>query len=208
MNKTRCPGQDTRFWRPGDIFSVTCASCGTEVEFFKDEATRRCTACGARLQNPRLSMGCAQWCEHAKECLGFDPKQEGARDEADDRSVADRIISTIKNEFGVGSRVAEETEKAYANALRLLKTVTADPGVVVPAVLLMLADSDAREEAALPHSSAGGNKLANVKRIMKDAGVKPGAADDIFSIINAYRSGGTIESPEFRVVKNSYTGGH
>jgi hypothetical protein len=206
MNKTRCPGQDTRFWRPGDIFSVTCVSCGTKVEFFKDEATRRCTVCGARLQNPKLAIGCAQWCEHARECLGFDPKQESTQDAADDRSVADRIISTIRNEFGAGSRIAEETEKAYANALRLLNTVSADPGVVVPAVLLMLADSDVHGAWPISSSSAGDHGLSNAKRIMEDAGVKPGAADDIFSIITAYRSGVTIDSAEFRVVESSYDG--
>ena len=71
--KTMCPGQDTRYWRPGDIFNVSCASCGSEVEFFKDDAKRRCRKCGAEVQNPRLSVGCGQWCEHAKECLGYDP---------------------------------------------------------------------------------------------------------------------------------------
>ncbi len=73
MNKTMCPGQDTRYWRPGDIFNVACASCGNDVEFFKDDAKRRCSRCGALVQNPRLSAGCARWCGHAKECLGYDP---------------------------------------------------------------------------------------------------------------------------------------
>ncbi len=75
MSKAICPGQDTRYWRPGDIFNVPCASCGNEVEFFKDDVRRRCTGCGATVQNPRMTVGCAGWCEHAKECLGYDPSK-------------------------------------------------------------------------------------------------------------------------------------
>jgi len=73
MSRTVCPGQDTRFWRPGDIFEVACANCGVPVEFWKDESRRKCPKCGSRVHNPKLSMGCAQWCEHAQECLGHDP---------------------------------------------------------------------------------------------------------------------------------------
>jgi len=79
MSYTRCPGQDTRFWRPEDIFTVPCATCKAPLEFFKDESSRRCPRCGERTQNPRLSFGCAQWCEHAEECLGFvKPKKSAA----------------------------------------------------------------------------------------------------------------------------------
>lgn len=74
MAKTMCPGQDTAFWKPGDVFEVPCAKCSFPVEFFKDDARRRCTNCGHNMQNPRLNQGCASWCEHTKDCLGLDSK--------------------------------------------------------------------------------------------------------------------------------------
>lgn len=74
MNRTRCPGQDTRYWRPGDIFETPCPSCGTPIEFFKDDASRPCPSCQMRVRNPRLSTGCAQWCDRADECLGRDKR--------------------------------------------------------------------------------------------------------------------------------------
>jgi hypothetical protein len=74
MGNVMCPGQDTRYWRPGDIAEVACGGCGAMLEFFKDEARRRCRQCGKMVTNPKMSLGCAQWCEHAKECFGFDPK--------------------------------------------------------------------------------------------------------------------------------------
>lgn len=68
--KSTCPGQDTRFWQLSDIFEVECVHCGNTVEFFKDDGYRRCKKCGLRVVNPKISIGCAQWCEYAKECLG------------------------------------------------------------------------------------------------------------------------------------------
>ena len=41
----RCPGQDQRFWKPGDIFEVKCPGCGGAVEFFKDEPKLKCPKC-------------------------------------------------------------------------------------------------------------------------------------------------------------------
>jgi hypothetical protein len=64
----KCPGQDTRYWHPGDIFEVPCPHCGTRVEFYKDDPTRRCPSCRQRFVNPRLDLGCLEWCEHAEQC--------------------------------------------------------------------------------------------------------------------------------------------
>ncbi len=65
----RCPGQDMRFWKPGDIFDVRCPQCGERVEFFKDEVKRKCR-CGHLVANPRMDLGCAEWCPYAEQCVG------------------------------------------------------------------------------------------------------------------------------------------
>ena len=39
----RCPGQDLRFWKLGDIFDVPCPHCGTAVE--GPTAAFCCTGC-------------------------------------------------------------------------------------------------------------------------------------------------------------------
>lgn len=82
----KCPGQDTRHWRPGDIFDWPCPACGTPVEFFKDDTTRRCSSCGYRIRNPRLDLGCAAWCPHGARCLaglGADGSEAEAGEDAD-----------------------------------------------------------------------------------------------------------------------------
>jgi len=69
-----------RSWKPEDIFEVACPSCGAEIEFWKDEPYRTCSACSTEVQNPRLDFGCAQWCQSAEECLGPDRVAEITRE--------------------------------------------------------------------------------------------------------------------------------
>ena len=65
-----CPGQDTRYWKPGDIFEAPCPHCGHAIEFFKDESTRKCRGCHRLVTNPRMDFGCAAYCKYAEQCLG------------------------------------------------------------------------------------------------------------------------------------------
>jgi len=66
----KCPGQDTRYWKPGDIFEIKCPSCGTFIEFFKDDAKRKCKKCNKWIPNPKLDFGCLEWCEYMEQCVG------------------------------------------------------------------------------------------------------------------------------------------
>jgi len=75
----KCPGQDPLFWDKDAIFEAPCPSCGRAVEFFKDDPFRRCPACGYKFQNPRLDIGCAEWCPYAEQCLGSPPGAGGTK---------------------------------------------------------------------------------------------------------------------------------
>ena len=68
MADNLCPGQDTRYWKPEDVFDSPCVHCGYMVEFFKDEATRDCPSCGKENLNPKLDVNCDSWCKSTKEC--------------------------------------------------------------------------------------------------------------------------------------------
>lgn len=65
-----CPGQDRRFWKPEDLCEIACPNCGVKMELWKDDPYRDCKACGTRVKNPKMDMGCAQWCKFAADCLG------------------------------------------------------------------------------------------------------------------------------------------
>ncbi|MFC1678293.1 phosphohydrolase [Patescibacteria group bacterium] len=70
----QCPGQDTKFWSADAIFEVKCPECGHEVEFFKDDPSRKCKKCGYRFINPKLDFGCAAYCPFAQQCIGNLPQ--------------------------------------------------------------------------------------------------------------------------------------
>ena len=74
----KCPGQDTRYWKPDDVFDVPCPACGIQVEFFRTDTMRQCSNCHYRFRNPRLALGCAQWCPHAALCWGGHTPQPGS----------------------------------------------------------------------------------------------------------------------------------
>ena len=193
MDRTMCPGQDTRYWRPDDIFTVPCGSCGAEIEFFKDDAARRCAKCGTRVRNPRLSLGCARWCQHAKECLGYDPRESAEDGGGTARSVAEAIIAALKLEFGEGSPVVAQSTAAYDRARALLADGPADPAAVLPAVLLLLADGP-------------GDGAARARRIMADAGVERIAAEDACALIAAYHGGADEVPAGVSVMRKAHAG--
>ncbi len=68
MSTLRCPGQDTRYWTKDDIFDTPCPACEKPVEFFKSDTVRKCANCGYRFKNPKIDLGCAEWCPAASEC--------------------------------------------------------------------------------------------------------------------------------------------
>lgn len=93
----QCPGQDTRYWKPGAVFETTCPKCGGEMEFFKDEASRRCKQCGERMLNPKMDFGCAAYCKYAEQCFGSLPAELLAGRED---LFKDRVAIAVKRHFG------------------------------------------------------------------------------------------------------------
>ena len=111
----KCPGQDSQYWKPGAIFNVKCPECGSEVEFFKDDTTRKCSKCGHRFLNPHLDFGCASYCQYAEQCIGNLPPELLAQKED---LLKDRVAIEMKRYFkqdfkriGHASRVARYAEQ-------------------------------------------------------------------------------------------------
>jgi len=67
-----CPGQDRRFWTAADVTELSCPACGTTIELWKDDPKRKCPKCGTLVVNPKIDLGCAQWCSFADQCVGLD----------------------------------------------------------------------------------------------------------------------------------------
>lgn len=62
----KCPGA-ANFQTP-TLAIKKCPQCGEDVELFSNDILVKCSKCGFIVYNDIES--CAQWCKHAKECLG------------------------------------------------------------------------------------------------------------------------------------------
>ncbi|MGQ9689630.1 MAG: hypothetical protein ACUVXF_12740 [Desulfobaccales bacterium] len=135
MEQIKCPGQDTRHWKPDDIFMVECPKCGAEIEFFKDDTRRRCAWCGHLFYNPKIELGCAEWCQYADKCVPELVKEKKAMQYFKDR-LRERALA-LK---GQGPEAAARLDRSLTLATDLLKAEGGDPKVVFAAILLHQAD--------------------------------------------------------------------
>ena len=206
MSKAICPGQDTRYWKAGDIFYIPCNECGKMIEFFKDDVSRKCPNCGNRIQNPKISLGCAQWCQHAKKCLGYDPTELGIDINKDENelSICGDMINLITLRFGPGSDILKNAEIALEKAMEILKNETADPKIVTTSVLLYEVDFERSSKSDIKlKDEKNDDTLPIAKSIMREVDIDNSTIDLIVEIINACHKGDKIDSPEFRVVSEA-----
>lgn len=170
------------------------------VEFFKTDASRRCPRCGVRVTNPEVARGCAQWCAHAKDCLGHDPQAAGPLSEALD-SVADRLLALVKAEFGSDQRRITHALLVLEQAESIMREEGGDPRVIVAAALLHDIGIPAAERkygsAAAPHQEREGPPLA--RRLLAKVGFERTEIDQICEIIAHHHRGGP-GTLEFRII--------
>jgi len=197
----QCPGQDTRFWKPDDIFDVPCQACGTPVEFFKTDARRRCPRCGKHIQNPKISLGCARWCAYAKECLGFDPSALQLAD-SDELSLTDQLVEAVKAEFGDDPERITHSLLVLDRAQELLSKEGGDPRVVLAAALLHDIGIPAAEQeygsTAARYQEAEGPAVA--RRILEELGFDAETIEHVCRIVGSHHRGDEIDTVEFRIV--------
>jgi hypothetical protein len=137
MEQMKCPGQDTRYWKPGDIFVAECPKCGNEIEFFKDDTRRRCAWCGHLFYNPKIELGCAEWCQYAEKCV---PDLVKAKKAA--QTFKELLAEQVKRFLKDDAAAWQATEVAVHYAQDLLKAEGGDPKVVLAATLLHRVDPD------------------------------------------------------------------
>ena len=111
----KCPGQDSRYWKQDAIFEAKCPECGADVEFFKDDTSRKCKKCGHRSLNPGMDFGCASYCRYAEQCIGNLPPELIAQK---NDLLKDHVAIEMKRYFdrdfkriGHASQVARYAEK-------------------------------------------------------------------------------------------------
>ena len=130
----KCPGQNTRFWGPEAISEASCPNCGGPVEFFKDEGSRKCRKCGAKVLNPKMDFGCAAYCRFAAQCLGTDMPPELLARRTD--LLKDRVAAEVKKFLGRNFKRIGRALKVVEYAGKIQQSEGGDPAVVTLAAYL------------------------------------------------------------------------
>ncbi len=197
----RCPGQDTRYWKPGDIFEAECPKCGQQVEFFKDEPSRRCKKCGHRFVNPKMDFGCAAYCKFAEQCLGtLGPEILIQREELFKNRVALEMKQYFKKDF---KRIAHAVKVAqYAE--QIAKGEKGDLAVVLSAAYLLdmgIKEETGKKSGQAKSPSQKGNEGPTIARkILTRLSANQKLIEEICDIIGRHREPGTKESVNSKAV--------
>ncbi len=191
----RCPGQDQRFWKPEDIFDVDCPGCNKSVEFFKDEPKLKCRNCGQIVANPKIDLGCAQWCQYAEQCLSVSVKDEA-------NVMRERLIRDMMNVFGADQRRINHALAVLDYAEQILLAQGGDPLVVKAAAIL---HDIGIHEAQRKHGSSAGKYqeiegLPIARNILEKYDLDETLISRICDIVANHHSAKDIDTPEFKIV--------
>ena len=191
----RCPGQDQRFWKPEDIFEVQCPGCGGTVEFFKDEPKLKCRKCKQMVVNPKIDLGCAEWCQYAEQCLGVSVVKNL-------RVIRDKLIDEMKKIF-VGDEKRIEHTLAVLNYAEQIQTVEGGDPLVVKAAAIL---HDIGIHAAECKYSSSAGKYQEIegpiiaREILAKYDLDENTVEHVCKIIANHHSAKDIDTIEFRIV--------
>ena len=195
----KCPGQDSRYWKPGAIFEEFCPKCGHSVEFFKDDTARKCHHCDHRFVNPKMDFGCASYCEFAEQCIGTLPPEllAGKEDLLKDRVAIEmkRYFKTDFKRIGHATRVARYAE-------RIAKKETGNMAVILCAAYLHdigIPESERKHRSTAPeHQETEGPPIA--KAILEKLGAKDALIDEVCDIIGHHHHPRKDDNINFKVL--------
>ena len=191
----KCPGQDTRFWKPNDVYTVECPKCGKPVEFFKDDIRRRCKECGHMFINPKLNLGCSRWCQYADQCVGVIGKEE----------FKEIITLAMKEHYSGDKERIDNALKVLSVVEDILEHEEGNPKVVIAAGLLY--DIGLQEIGKKPERAKKSDQekdtLPAVQDILERSGSKPEIVEEVCHIIENYHHLENINTLNGKIVHDA-----
>lgn len=195
----KCPGQDIRYWKPGAIFDVKCPKCGHDVEFFKDDTTRKCGKCGHKFANPDIDFSCASYCQYAEQCLGSLPPELVAQKE---ELFKDRVAIEMKKHFRRDFKRIGHATRVARHAERIGKNEGGNLAVILAAAYLHdigIHEAERKYGSTAPeYQEKEGPVIA--RSIMTGLGAKKELIDEVCDIIGHHHHPQSDESVNFKVL--------
>jgi hypothetical protein len=197
-DEIRCPGQNTLFWKPDDIFDVTCPSCSAPVEFWKDDSKRSCK-CGHRFLNPKRDLGCLEYCKYAEQCMPDMFQGENLK-----ALYRDRLLVTAKIKLKPEDASLERSQKIAELAEEILDGEGGQPKVVFAATILgdLVLNSQPHGRQGVS-SSQGESPVAIVTKVLADLGTEKEVIDQVCQIIEDRINGTISEDVNQRIVSDA-----
>jgi len=195
----KCPGQDSRYWKPEAIFDAECPECGHTVEFFKDDTARKCEKCGNRFANPGMDFGCASYCQYAEQCIGdLPPEAVAQRDDL----LKDRIAVEMKRYFHTDFKRIGHATRVARHAERIGKSEKGNMAVILAAAYLHdigIHEAERKYGSTAPkYQEKEGPEIA--RALMAKLGAKEELIEEVCDIIGHHHHPRAEESLTFKVV--------
>jgi len=195
----KCPGQDSRYWKPGAIFEEPCPKCHHIVEFFKDDTARKCSHCGHRFVNPKMDFGCASYCEFAEQCIGTLPPELLAEKED---LLKDRVAIEMKRYFKTDFRRIGHATRVARYAERIGKKEAGNLAVILCAAYLHdigIPEAERKYQSSAPeYQEQEGPPVA--RQILVKLGAKEAIIEEVCEIIAHHHHPHESESINFKVL--------
>jgi len=195
----KCPGQDSRYWKPEAIFEEQCPKCGHSVEFFKDDPARKCGKCGHRFINPKMDFGCASYCEFAEQCMGTLPPELLAEKED---LLKDRVAIEMKRYFKADFKRIGHATKVARHAERIGKMERGNLAVILCAAYL---HDIGIHEAERKHNSTAARYQEEegppiAREILEKLGAKEALIEEVCDIIGHHHHPREDDTLSFKVM--------
>ena len=159
----KCPGQDMQYWTDDAIFEIDCPECGSVVEFYKDDTSRKCPKCEHRFVNPKLDFGCASYCQFAEQCLGTLPEDfVGSREDL----LKDKVAVLLKRHLKIDFKSIKRATELAQIGETICKQEGGNLAVVLCASYLCRVENE------------------TMSQILKDAGANESLEETIFQTIH------------------------
>ena len=193
-----CPGQNTMFWKPDDIFDVRCPNCDRPVEFWKDDSKRTCD-CGHRFLNPKRDLGCLEYCKYAEQCM-----PEMFEGESLKALYRDRLLVTAKIKMKPDDASLERSQKIAELVEEILDEEGGQPKVVFAATILgnlVLNPQPHGEQSA--SSAQGDSPSAITRKVLAEIGTEKEVTDQVCQIIENRINGTSSEDLDSKIVSDA-----
>jgi hypothetical protein len=193
-----CPGQNTMFWKPDDIFDVRCPNCDRPVEFWKDDSKRTCD-CGHRFLNPKRDLGCLEYCKYAEQCM-----PEMFEGESLKALYRDRLLVTAKIKMKPDDASLERSQKIAELVEEILDEEGGQPKVVFAATILgnLVLNSQPHGEQSAS-SAQGDSPSAITRKVLAEIGTEKEVTDQVCQIIEQRINGESSEDLDSKIVSDA-----